>query len=103
MRVSRLSNGHSKFRQRYLVLGGRKDATRTSPQRPPSQSLIHRLWSYSDGVGGRTLSSATYQSGTAMTAQACIAFCDRQSYNYAGAEYSGECCEHNRTIVLDEL
>lgn len=28
-----------------------------------------------------------------MTAQACIAFCDRQSYSYAGTEYSGECCK----------
>lgn len=45
---------------------------------------------YTDNVGGRTLSAATYN-GNAMTGQSCISFCANKGYQYAGTEYSGEC------------
>lgn len=47
---------------------------------------------YSDSVGSRALGGANYQSGNAMTASACISFCDSKGYVFAGTEYSGECC-----------
>ncbi len=43
--------------------------------------------------GPRTLAAATYASGTAMTIESCIAYCDAAGYLYAGTEYSSECCK----------
>lgn len=39
---------------------------------------------------GRTISSATYTNTTGMTNEACISFCDKQNYLYAGTEYAQE-------------
>jgi Glyoxal oxidase N-terminus/WSC domain len=58
------------------------------------------LFLSSDVVGSRTLPSAFYGDGTAMTAQACIAFCNQGGYNYAGTEYASECfCADNISSV----
>ena len=45
---------------------------------------------YTDGVGARTLTGATYN-GDKVTNEACVSFCDGKSFAYAGTEYSGEC------------
>ncbi|KAI9462093.1 copper radical oxidase-like protein [Boletus coccyginus] len=47
----------------------------------------------SDNVGHRTLSSASYASGTSMTVESCVNFCSTggNSYVYAGVEYADEC------------
>jgi hypothetical protein len=42
---------------------------------------------------GRALSSSSYVSATAMTEEACAAFCGAGGFKYAGVEYSQECCE----------
>ncbi|KAG9238758.1 putative glyoxal oxidase precursor [Amylocarpus encephaloides] len=41
--------------------------------------------------GPRTLSGPGTASGTLMTDEYCIAYCDQQGYIYAGTEYSSEC------------
>lgn len=41
-----------------------------------------------DNVGARTLSGASFVSGTDMTIEACINFCDEKSFIYAGTEFS---------------
>ncbi|KAF9465644.1 copper radical oxidase [Collybia nuda] len=46
---------------------------------------------YTDNVGVRTLSGATFASGTTMTTASCIAFCDSKSFIYAGTEFSVHC------------
>ncbi len=48
----------------------------------------------SDDMGSRTLKGPVYYSGNAMTASACINFCNAQGFVYAGTEYAGECCEY---------
>jgi hypothetical protein len=45
-------------------------------------------------MGSRTLKGPVYYSGNAMTASACINFCNAQGFVYAGTEYAGECCEY---------
>ncbi|KAK3329358.1 glyoxal oxidase-like protein [Apodospora peruviana] len=45
---------------------------------------------YTD-VAGRTIGAAGYASATAMTNQACIAFCSNKGFQYAGTEYTEEC------------
>ncbi len=48
----------------------------------------------SDGAAtGRTLNGPGYANGTAMTQESCVTFCDSQGYNFAGVEYSQECCK----------
>ena len=47
----------------------------------------------SDSVGARTLTEATYNSGNAMTDEACVSFCISKNFIYAGTEYAGECCK----------
>lgn len=47
----------------------------------------------SDMANGRALSSSSYVSATAMTEEACAAFCGAGGFKYAGVEYSQECCE----------
>ncbi|KAF8534900.1 putative glyoxal oxidase precursor [Trichophaea hybrida] len=58
-------------------------------------SPLPTSWSYygcyTDSVGARSLTGATYGSGTAMTDEACIAFCTQRGYKFAGTEYSQEC------------
>lgn len=41
---------------------------------------------------GRTISEATYTDGTNMTGLNCISFCSSRGFQYAGTEYSQECC-----------
>jgi WSC domain len=48
---------------------------------------------WTDNVNSRSLYSAAYTDGTAMTEESCIAFCSSKGYVYAGVEYSQECCE----------
>lgn len=42
----------------------------------------------SDNLGVRTLGASSFASGTTMTTESCIAFCDAKSFVYAGTEYS---------------
>jgi hypothetical protein len=42
-------------------------------------------------VPGRTINSAGYADGAAMTIQSCLAFCQSKGFPYAGVEYSVEC------------
>lgn len=46
---------------------------------------------YTDSVGARTLTGAAYNSGNAMTDEACVSFCISKNFIYAGTEYAGEC------------
>ncbi|KAG9312684.1 WSC-domain protein [Chiua virens] len=48
---------------------------------------------WTDDVGDRTLSSASYANATGMTVESCISFCSTGSnaYIYAGVEYADEC------------
>ncbi|KAF8129080.1 copper radical oxidase-like protein [Boletus edulis] len=48
---------------------------------------------WTDNVGSRTLSSASYANATNMTVESCINFCSTgaNSYVYAGVEYADEC------------
>ncbi|KAL2134895.1 hypothetical protein VTI74DRAFT_10530 [Chaetomium olivicolor] len=51
-------------------------------------------WSYQGcyvDVPGRTLNSANYADGAAMTIEACLNFCHSKGFPYAGTEYSVEC------------
>jgi hypothetical protein len=48
-----------------------------------------------DNVNSRSLYSAAYTDGSAMTEESCIAFCSNKGYAYAGVEYSQECCRSN--------
>ena len=45
---------------------------------------------YTDNVGGRTLSSASYSDSNNMTVEACVAFCSSKSFKFAGVEYAQE-------------
>lgn len=45
---------------------------------------------------GRTLTGGGYTNATGMTDEACIAYCEKAGYIYAGTEYSQECCEFRR-------
>ncbi len=40
---------------------------------------------------GRTINSASYTDGAAMTIESCIAYCGGKGFPYAGVEYSVEC------------
>ncbi len=54
------------------------------------------LGCYTDNVSGRALPNQEFVSGGsgAMTNEACQAACLAANYNFAGTEYSGECCKH---------
>ena len=54
---------------------------------------------YTDNVNSRTLYSAAYNDGTAMTEESCIAYCSGKGYSYAGVEYSQECCKSSSTSL----
>lgn len=57
-------------------------------------SNLPGTWTYQGcytDPGPRTLSGPSYTNTTGMTDETCIAFCDSQSYIYAGTEYSQEC------------
>ncbi|TFK22851.1 copper radical oxidase [Coprinopsis marcescibilis] len=50
----------------------------------------------SEGTTGRALTGPNYASGTEMTIENCINFCDTEGAIYAGVEYSVECfCGHS--------
>jgi len=57
----------------------------------------------SDGGGARTLTGANYYSASAMTAAACVAFCESRGFVFAGTEYSTECCESGPRPTLPPL
>ena len=42
---------------------------------------------------GRTLNGDDYTDAANMTVESCIAFCGNSGFNYAGTEYSSQCCE----------
>lgn len=41
---------------------------------------------------GRTISEATYTDTSGMTDENCINYCSSKGLQYAGTEYSQECC-----------
>ena len=50
------------------------------------------LGCYTDNVNGqRTISDASYTSGTNMTDESCINFCAASGWIYAGTEYASQC------------
>ena len=51
---------------------------------------------------GRTINAAAYQSGTLMTQEACVKFCDGKGYAYAGVEYSTECYCGNKLAAMSK-
>ena len=51
----------------------------------------HSLLTITSDSGTRTLQGAGFTSGTAMTDEACIAYCQGKNMYWAGTEYSGEC------------
>lgn len=48
---------------------------------------------YADSPAKRVLTGDAYVSGTEMTPETCIDFCDDGGFKYAGIEYGAECCE----------
>ncbi|KAI0033597.1 hypothetical protein K488DRAFT_84794 [Vararia minispora EC-137] len=46
---------------------------------------------YTDNVAARTLTSASFTNTTGMTVEACVGFCDQQSFIFAGVEFAQEC------------
>ncbi|CAK5270562.1 unnamed protein product [Mycena citricolor] len=70
-------------------------------QSPSVPTGLSGNWSslgcYTDNqAGGRTLLGASFTNTTGMTVQRCIAFCDGQSFIYAGVEYGQECyCDNH--------
>ncbi|RDW66140.1 E set [Coleophoma cylindrospora] len=59
---------------------------------PPT--TLPGTWTYQGcytDPGPRTLASASYTDGTAMTDESCISYCDNLGYIYAGTEYADEC------------
>jgi hypothetical protein len=42
-------------------------------------------------VSGRALTGSSYSSNTAMTIEACAAYCTENNYALAGLEYSSQC------------
>ncbi|KAH6893527.1 hypothetical protein B0T10DRAFT_592516 [Thelonectria olida] len=64
-----------------LVVGSTKIANGTG--------TYYGCWS--EGSNGRALSSDSTNSGTSMTNEACVAYCQKGGYAYAGTEYSAEC------------
>ena len=42
-------------------------------------------------VSGRALTGSSYSSNTAMTIEACSAYCAENNYALAGLEYSSQC------------
>ena len=53
------------------------------------------LGCYTDNVSGRALPNQEFISGGsgAMTNEACQSACLAANYDFAGTEYSGECCK----------
>lgn len=41
---------------------------------------------------GRTIGEATYTDTANMTGENCISYCSSKGFQYAGTEYSQECC-----------
>jgi hypothetical protein len=58
-------------------------------------SSLPSSWTYSgcyvDSVSSRALSSASYNSASGMTGEACVSFCISRGFPVAGTEYSAEC------------
>jgi Glyoxal oxidase N-terminus/WSC domain len=54
-------------------------------------------------VGSRTLSSAFYGDGNAMTDEACVSYCAQLDFNYAGTEYASECFCGNQLATQSTL
>jgi len=77
----------------FLAIGVRSDAIRmTNVHRESRQPFSNNL--FRDAVATRTLTSATFTNTTGMTVEACVGFCDAQSFIYAGVEFAQECCEY---------
>jgi hypothetical protein len=55
----------------------------------PGNAQYKSLGCYTEATGGRALTGNHYASTTAMTAEACIAFC--AGSKYVGVEYASEC------------
>lgn len=54
---------------------------------------------WTDGVNGqRSLNAGGYTNGTGMTDESCVAYCYSKGYNYAGTEYSSQCCKSSRVM-----
>lgn len=55
---------------------------------------------------GRTIGEATYTDTANMTDENCISYCSSKGFQYAGTEYSQECCTSSYTAFsppLDDL
>ena len=70
----------------YPGVGPLRDAIR-APVHYVMRPSRTQLFSFSDNVGGRTLSAASFASST-LTTETCIAFCSSNNYIYAGTEYA---------------
>lgn len=44
---------------------------------------------------GRTINGATYTDTQNMTDENCISYCSSKGFQYAGTEYSQECCMYS--------
>lgn len=75
------------------VAGLPRDATRMEPSASLCIRILTQLLECRDSVNARALSGSAYTDGTAMTDEACTAFCTGGGYIYAGTEYSQECCK----------
>lgn len=65
----------------------------------PSPGKLTDPFTFSDAVANRALTGAQYNDGAAMTAAACIAFCQGKNFAYAGTEYSQECCKETSSVT----
>jgi hypothetical protein len=52
----------------------------------------------SDDPGNRAFVGQSFNSGT-LTEESCMNFCLSNGYNYAGVEYSQECCKSSSLIA----
>jgi hypothetical protein len=81
-------NKHLSLRTHFREHGNTRVATREPPFVVTHK---HSLLTITSDISVRTLQGAAYASGTAMTDEACIAFCQSKNMYWAGTEYSAEC------------
>ena len=68
------------------------DASRTSF--PFEERSLTQLWLRRDNMYARTLTGASTESDS-MTGATCQSFCASNGYQYAGTEWSRQCCEYD--------
>lgn len=51
-----------------------------------------------DTTASRSLSGSSYTDGSAMNGTACISYCSKKGYTFAGTEYSSDKCHAPRNL-----